>query len=37
MSSFRERFGDLTVGEAITLNAASNIIRKHNKEVKENG
>lgn len=26
---FRERIGKLTVGEAITLNAASNIIRKH--------
>lgn len=32
MNSFRERIGKLTVGEAITLNAASKIIRKYNKE-----
>jgi len=30
--NFRERIGKLTVGEAITLNAASNIIRKHQEE-----
>lgn len=35
MSSFREKIGKLTVGEAITLNAASKIILKHNKEEME--
>lgn len=32
MNNFRERIGRLTVGEAITLNAASKIIRKYNNQ-----
>jgi len=35
MSSFRERIGELTVGEALILNEASKIIVKHNKEVED--
>jgi len=32
MSSFRECIGRLTVGEAITLNAAAKIIQKYNNQ-----